>query len=52
MLRQFVLRAPPNIVEGFGLTAIRETANALGTANILRGLPLEQQRTLLDLFTR
>ena len=26
--------------------------NALGTANILRGLTLEQQRTLLDLFTR
>jgi phytoene dehydrogenase-like protein len=52
VLRQFVLRAPPNIVEGFGLNAIREAANAMGTANILRGLSLEQQRTLLDLFTR
>jgi phytoene dehydrogenase-like protein len=47
-----VLRAPPNIVQGFGLDAIREAANALVTANILRGLSLEQQRTLLDLFTR
>src|ERR1700694_319307 len=52
VLRQFVLRAPPNIVEGFGAGAIREALNALGTANILRRLTLEQQRSLLDLFTR
>jgi len=52
VLRQFVLRAPPNLVEGFGAGAIRETFNALGTANLLRGLSLEQQRDLLDLFTR
>jgi phytoene dehydrogenase-like protein len=52
VLRQFVLRAPPNIVQGFGLNAIREAVNALRSANILRGLSLEQQRTLLDLFTR
>ena len=52
VLRQFVLRAPPNLVEGFGAGAIREAFNALGTANILRGLSLEQQRSLLDLFTR
>ncbi len=52
VLRQFVLRAPPNLVEGFGANAIREAFNALGTANILRGLALEQQRSLLDLFTR
>src|SRR5438445_4697888 len=51
VLRQFVLRAPPNIVEGFGVGAIREALNALGTANILRRLSLEQQRSLLDLFT-
>ena len=31
---------------------IREAFNALGTANILRRLTLEQQRSLLDLFTR
>ena len=52
VLRQFVLRAPPNVVEGFGVGSIREAFNALGTANILRSLSLEQQRSLLDLFTR
>jgi len=52
VLRAFVLRAPPNIVEGFGAGAIREAFNAWGSANILRGLSLPQQRSLLDLFTR
>jgi phytoene dehydrogenase-like protein len=52
VLRALVLRPPPNLVEGFGLRAIREAFNAIGTAGILRGLSLEQQRRLLDLFTR
>jgi phytoene dehydrogenase-like protein len=52
VLRQFVLRAPPNVVQGFGLNTLQQAVNALGAANILRGLALEQQRTLLDLFTR
>src|ERR1700719_1814673 len=52
VLRSFVLRAPPNLVEGFGAGAIREGFNALRSANILRGLSLENQRDLLDLFTR
>lgn len=52
VLRQFVLRAPPNLVDGFGTAAIREGVNAWKTANILRGLTLEQSRSLLDLFTR
>lgn len=52
VLRQFLLRAPPNIVEGFGASSIREAFNALGTANMLRKLSLEQQRSLFDLFTR
>ena len=52
VLRQLVLRAPPNMIEGFGVGAIGEAFNALGTANILRKLTLEQQRSLLDLFTR
>ena len=52
VLRDFVLRAPPNLVESFGAGAIREAFNALGTANLLRALSLEQQRDLLDLFTR
>ena len=52
MLRAFVLRAPPNLVEGFGSARSAKPFNALGTANILRRLSLEQQRSLLDLFTR
>ncbi len=52
VLRAFVLRAPPNIVEGFGVGSIREALNVLGTAGILNRLSLPQQRSLLDLFTR
>ncbi len=52
VLRSFVLRAPPNLVPQFGLAAVREAFNALGAANTLRALSLEQQRDLLDLFTR
>jgi phytoene dehydrogenase-like protein len=51
VLRDFVLRSPPNIVQGFGLGAISEAINALGTAKILNALTIEQQRVLLDLFT-
>ena len=52
VLRQFVLRAPPNLLDGLGPGAFREAINALGSANILRRLTLEQSRSLLDLFTR
>jgi phytoene dehydrogenase-like protein len=52
VLRQFILRAPPNLKESFNTGTVREAFNALGTANILRRLSLEQQRSLLDLFTR
>ena len=52
VLRKLVLRAPPNIVEGFGISAITEGLNALGTANVLRGLSLDDKRMLLDLMTR
>ena len=51
VLRAFVLRAPPNLVAGFSAGGVREAINALGTANILRGLSIENQRLLLDLFT-
>src|SRR5512143_1756353 len=44
VLRQFVLRAPPNVVEGLGVGAIRETFNAIGAAGLLRKLSLEAQR--------
>jgi len=52
VLRHFVLRAPPNLVEGLGAPAIREAFHAVKAANILRRLSLEQKRDLLDLFTR
>lgn len=52
VLRAFVLRAPPNVVERLSMGAVRESINALTSGAILRGLTLEQQRTLLDLFTR
>jgi phytoene dehydrogenase-like protein len=52
VLRKLVLRAPPNIVEGFSLSAVTEGLNALGTANVLRGLSLDDKRMLLDLMTR
>jgi phytoene dehydrogenase-like protein len=52
VLRQLVLRAPPNLVEGFGLRAVGEAFNALGTAGMLQKLSLVQKRDLLDLFTR
>jgi phytoene dehydrogenase-like protein len=52
VLRQLVLRAPPNLVEGFGLNAIGEAFNAFGTVGVLNKLSLAQKRDLLDLFTR
>jgi phytoene dehydrogenase-like protein len=52
VLRQFVLRAPPNLVEGFGAAALREAFNAAGSANMLRKLSMAQKRDLFDLFTR
>jgi phytoene dehydrogenase-like protein len=52
VLRALVLRAPPNLVEGFGVSAIREALNALGAASVLQKLSLDQKRSLLDLFTR
>jgi phytoene dehydrogenase-like protein len=51
VLRTFVLRAPPNVVQGFGLATISEAINVLGTATVLNKLSIEQQRILLDLFT-
>jgi phytoene dehydrogenase-like protein len=51
VLRDLVLRVPPNVVRGFGLRGLRELVRALGLGNSLRGLDLEAQRLLLDLFT-
>jgi phytoene dehydrogenase-like protein len=52
VLRALVLRAPPNVTQGFGAGTLRESLNALLAASTLRRLSLEQQRSLLDLFTR
>jgi phytoene dehydrogenase-like protein len=51
-LRNLVLRAPPNVVKGFGWRSLRELARVAAFGNTLRGLDLEDQRVLLDLFTR
>ncbi len=52
VLRDLVLRAPPNVVDGFGLRGLRELGRAAALGNDLRHLDLEQQRLLLDLFTK
>ena len=52
VLRELVLQAPPNLTEGLSLASLHEGLQAMRTAGVLRRLPLEQQRSLLDLFTR
>ena len=52
VLRDLVLRAPPNVVKGFGLRGVRELIRAGALGNLLRGLDLESQRRLVDLFTK
>jgi phytoene dehydrogenase-like protein len=51
VLRALALETPPNIVEGHPLTAISELVRTGRIANRLRGLGLDLQRELLDLFT-
>ena len=51
-LRDLVLRAPPNVIEGFGLRGLRELGRAAALGNELRHLDLEERRLLLDLFTK
>jgi phytoene dehydrogenase-like protein len=51
VLRALVLQAPPNLVEGFSLNGVQESLHAMRTANVLRRLSLDQQRSLLELFT-
>jgi len=52
VLRGLVLQPPPNLVEGFGLRGLGEVRRALGVANGLRRLSMEEMRALLDLFTK
>jgi phytoene dehydrogenase-like protein len=51
VLRALALQTPPNIVEGHPLAAIGELVKTGRLANRLRGLGLDLQRELLDLFT-
>jgi phytoene dehydrogenase-like protein len=51
VLRALALQTPPNIVEGHPLAAIAELVKTGRLANRLRGLGLDLQRELLDLFT-
>jgi phytoene dehydrogenase-like protein len=52
VLRAIVLRAPPNVVEGFGPRAVAELAKLAGLGNSLRDLSMSARRALLDLFTK
>ncbi|HYF55808.1 MAG TPA: NAD(P)/FAD-dependent oxidoreductase [Salinarimonas sp.] len=52
VLRDLVLRAPPNLVEGLSFRALGELGRLAALGNGLRGLPLERSRALLDLFTK
>jgi phytoene dehydrogenase-like protein len=51
VLRELVLKTPPNIVEGRPLAAMSELIKTAQLANRMRRLGLERQRELLDLFT-
>jgi phytoene dehydrogenase-like protein len=52
VMRDLVLRSPPNVVKGFGLRGLRELGRAALLGNNLRKLDLESQRLLLDLLTK
>lgn len=52
ILRNLVLRAPPNLVHGFNRRTLREIANLAGLARKLGGLSIGRQRALLDLFAK
>jgi phytoene dehydrogenase-like protein len=52
VIRDVALRAPPNVVAEGGVRGLVELARAAALGNRLRGLSLERQRVLLDLFTK
>jgi phytoene dehydrogenase-like protein len=52
VLRDLVLRAPPNLTDGFTARSLVELLRAGALGNRLRGLSLENTRVLLDLFTK
>ncbi|HLH87152.1 MAG TPA: NAD(P)/FAD-dependent oxidoreductase [Xanthobacteraceae bacterium] len=52
VLRDLVLRAPPNLSSGFTLQHLGELLHTGALANRLRRLPAEQVRVLFDLATK
>jgi phytoene dehydrogenase-like protein len=52
VLRDMVLRQPPNVVDGGWRSVLSEGWRALGTGNRLRRLSTAHRRALLDLFTK
>ncbi|MCU6501028.1 NAD(P)/FAD-dependent oxidoreductase [Rugamonas sp. A1-17] len=52
LLRETVLRTPPNLVQGSWLSALPELIKAGGLGNRMRKLSVATQRELLDLFTK
>lgn len=52
VLRGLVLQTPPNVVQGRPLAALAELMKAGRVAWALRGLPLDRQRSVMELFAR
>jgi len=52
VLRDLVLQAPPNVTKGLSWRGLAEILRGIGVARSLARLPMEQRRTLLDLFTK
>ena len=52
LLRDLVLKTPPNVVTTGWMSALGELAKAGGLANRLRHLDIEMKRELLDLFAQ
>jgi phytoene dehydrogenase-like protein len=52
VLRDLVLKAPPNVVQGWGARSVGEFLRLAALGNRLRLLDLERQRALLDLFAK
>jgi phytoene dehydrogenase-like protein len=52
LLRALVLRAPPNITEGWSRRSLLELVKAAALGRRLSRLSMEERRVLLDLFTK
>lgn len=52
VLRDLVLRAPPNLVAGLNRRSLGEWLNAASLANLLRKVPAATLRVVFDLFTK